>query len=124
MTCRVAVLAVLIIGVLSCVTRAAAQPPAATAVPHPSMPWNQYSRPDYGQSIRYIEVPAQQVIIELPVNVPAGVPPETQQQIVEIPGYVITETTTGYVIPEHWTLVQTGLGVYQWQRAPGEFRRK
>jgi len=66
----------------------------------------------------------QQMIIEVPVDVPAGVPPETQQQLVEIPGYVITETTTGYVIPERWTLVQTGLGVYQWQRVPGEFRRK
>jgi hypothetical protein len=86
MTCRVGVLAVLIAAILSCVSRAAAQPPAATAAPHPSMPWNQYSRPDYGQPIRYIEVPAQQMIMAVPVNVPAGVPPETQQQIAEIPG--------------------------------------
>jgi hypothetical protein len=77
---------VLIAAILSCVSRAAAQPPAATAAPHPSMPWNQYSRPDYGQPIRYIEVPAQQMIMAVPVNVPAGVPPETQQQIAEIPG--------------------------------------
>jgi hypothetical protein len=124
MTSRVGLLTVLIAAILGCVSRAAAQPPAATAAPHPSMPWNQYSRPDYGQPIRYIEVPVQQMIIEVPVDVPAGVPPETQQQLVEIPSYVITETTTGYVIPERWTLVQTGLGVYQWQRMPGEFRRK
>jgi hypothetical protein len=124
MTSRVGVLTVLIAAILGCVSRTAAQPPAATAAPHPSMPWNQYSRPDYGQPIRHIEVPVQQMIIEVPVDVPAGVPPETQQQLVEIPGYVITETTTGYVIPERWTLVQTGLGVYQWQRVPGEFRRK
>jgi hypothetical protein len=58
------------------------------------------------------------------VNVPAGVPPQTQQQVVEIPGYVMTETTTGFVIPERWTIVQTGPGVFQWQRAPAEFRRK
>jgi hypothetical protein len=103
---------------------AAAQAPTVTAAPHPTMPWNLYSRPYEGQPIRYIPVPAQQVTIDIPVDVPAGVPPQTQAQLVEIPGYVMTETTIGYVVPERWTLQQPGAGVFQWQRVPAEFRRK
>ena len=88
------------------------------------MPWNQFSSPDYGQPIRYIEVPAQQIVLEMAVDVPAGVPPETRPQIVEIPGYLMLETTTGYVISEHWTVVQAGAGVFEWARVPAEFRHK
>ena len=69
-------------------------------------------------------VPAQQVVIEVPVAVPDGVPPQTQKQIVEIPGYYITETTTGFWYPERWTLYQANAGVYQWMKYPPEFRRK
>jgi hypothetical protein len=103
---------------------AAAQAAAATAAPHPTMPWNLYSQSGPGQPIRYIQVPAQQVTIELSIDVPAGVPRETQTQAVEIPGYVMTETITGYLIPEHWRLQQTGASMFQWQLVPAEFRRK
>src|SRR5215469_3730564 len=63
--------------------RSAAQPPISA--PHPTMPWNQFSSPDYGQPIRYIEVPTQQIVLEMALDVPPGVPPETRSQIVEIP---------------------------------------
>jgi hypothetical protein len=53
----------------------------------------------------------------------AGVPAQTRGQVVEIPGYYITETTTGYWYPERWTLEQVN-GVYQWVKLPAEFRRK
>ena|SRR6267143_4777818 len=82
------------------------------------------SDPGPGQVIRDIQVPPQHVMIEVPVNAPAGVPPETQQQAIEIPGYVMTETTNGYIYPERWTLRQPGAGVYQWQRVPSSFQRK
>ena len=60
----------------------------------------------------------------LAVDVPAGVPPAMQSQIVEIPGHVISDTTNGYAIPDRWRIVQMGAGVFQSQRLPSEFRRK
>jgi hypothetical protein len=101
---------------------AAAAQVSPTAAPHPNMPWNQYNA--QGQVIRYIQVPPQPVTIEVPVNVPSGVVPQTQSRTVEIPGYVIAETTTGFLYPERWTIQQTGAGVFQWVRVPQEFRRK
>jgi hypothetical protein len=120
-----ATFALVAVGLLAVPLPAGAQAAAATADPHPMMPWA-YPRPDPGPgpAIRYIQVPPQQVMIELSVDVPAGVPPQTQQQVLEIPGYVMTETTNGYLIPERWTLQQPAAGVFQWQRAPAEFRRK
>ena len=93
-----------------------------TAPPHPNMPWNYYNA--QGQVIRYIQVPPQQVMIDIPVDVPAGMPPQTQQQTLEIPGYVVAETTTGFLYPERWTIQQTGAGGFQWVRVPSEFRKK
>jgi hypothetical protein len=94
--------------------------------PHPVMPWatNSTSRVDYGQVVRYIPVPSQQVTIAVPVPLPDGVPPRTEQQTVEIPGYYVTETTTGFYYPERWTLQQLNVGVYQWVKLPPDFRRK
>jgi hypothetical protein len=86
------------------------------------MPWNYYN--PQGQVIRYIQIPSQQVTVEVAVDVPAGVPPQTQPQTLEIPGYVVAETTTGFIYPERWTVQQTGPGVFQWVRVPQEFRRK
>ena len=96
------------------------------ANPHPSMPWvvNGATRVDYGQVIRYFEVSAQQVMLALPVPLPDGVPPRTEYQAQTIPGYYVTETTTGFWYPERWTLWQLNVGVFQWARVPGEFRRK
>ncbi|MBI2160564.1 MAG: hypothetical protein HYU25_09350 [Candidatus Rokubacteria bacterium] len=94
--------------------------------PHPAMPWatNSTSRVDYGQVVRYIPVPPQPVSLTVNVPVPDGVPPKTEQQTVQIPGYYVTETTTGFYYPERWTLQQTGAGVYQWVKLPPEFKRR
>jgi hypothetical protein len=95
-----------------------------TSPPHPSMPWspNNPNRVMYGDFVRYIEVPAQQVTIQVPVkDAPAG---QTQAQNVEIPGYTVAETTIGYWYPARTTLVQLSPGVYQWQTLPAEFKRK
>ena len=132
MQMKAAVLALL--GVLLMATPAAAQgdpsnPSDFTNNPHPAMPWAGYANPNmggfnYGQTIKYIPVPAQQVVIEVAVSVPDGVPAQTQTQIQEIPGYYVTETTTGYYYPERWTLQQANVGVYRWVKVPAEFRRK
>jgi hypothetical protein len=95
--------------------------------PHPGMPWSGITNPnsvDYGSVLRYISVAPQSVVIEVPAPVPDGLPRENVQQLVEIPGYQIVETTTGFYYPERWTLDQLNVGVYQWRRLQAEFRRK
>lgn len=94
--------------------------------PHPAMPWA-FFNPNvgawhYGAVVQYIPVPSQQVVIQVPVL--DTVSPETRAQTVEIPGYYIAETTTGYWYPERWGLQQPNVGVYQWVKLPAEFRRK
>ena len=114
--------AALVLGLLLFTAGIAAAQVSPTAAPHPNMPWNYYNA--QGQVIRYIQVPPQPVTIEVPVDVPAGVVPQSQSQTLEIPGYVIAETTTGFLYPERWTIQQTGAGAFQWVRVPQEFRRK
>jgi len=55
---RAITLSALLLTAILGVARGAAAQPGITA-PHPTMPWNQFGSPDYGQPIRYIEVPAQ-----------------------------------------------------------------
>ena len=98
-----------------------------SANPHPAMPWSGITNPtqvDYGQVIRYIQVPPQQVAIEVYVPTPEGLPRQTQRQVVEVPGYYVAETTTGYYYPERWSIEQLSAGLYQWRKLPPEFRKK
>jgi len=95
--------------------------------PHPAMPWSGITNPNrvnYGEVVRHIQIPSQQVVIEVPVPTPEGFPRQTQRQAVDVPGYVIAETTTGFYYPERWTIEQLNVGVYQWRKLPAEFRRK
>lgn len=95
-----------------------------TSPPHPTMPWNLYNptKATYGEFVRYLEIPPRQVTIQVPV--PGGSPEQLQPQNIQIPGYVVTETTTGFWYPERTTLVQVAVGSYQWQQLPAEFRKK
>ena len=45
-------------------------------------------------------------------------------QYTELPGYVVTETTLGYLYPDRWALYSIAKGVYQWQRVPAVFQPK
>ena len=102
-------------------------PPSPTSPPHPSMPWSGPSAPGragYGNVIRYIQIPPQQVEIEVAAPGAGGTSGETQKQVVEIPGYVVTETTTGFLYPERISLQQTSPGVYQWVTLPQQFQPK
>lgn len=92
--------------------------------PHPAMPWSPTMQSAYGTVVRYIPVGPQRVSLDVAVSSPAGVPSQTQRQVVEIPGYYVTETTTGYYYPERWTIDQLNVGVYQWRKLAPEFRRK
>jgi len=102
-------------------------PSDTTNNPHPVMPWSGITNPNrvnYGQVVRYIQVPSRQVVIEVPVPTPEGLPRQTQRQVVQVPGYAVAETTTGFYYPERWTIEQVGAGVYQWKKLPAEFKRK
>jgi hypothetical protein len=136
-TRRIGVVVLMAVAIVGGARIAAAQP-SPTAAPHPNMPWNYYN--PAGQVVRYIQVPAQQVEIDGPASAPAPEAasdsdkqsdeqkpppaPTAQKQVVEIPGYTVTETTAGFIYPERWTLQPTGGGGYQWVRLPQEFRRK
>ncbi len=95
--------------------------------PHPMMPWSGITYPgrvDYGKAVRYFRVPPRHVVVETPVPTPEGLPHQTQQQVVEIPGYYIVETTTGFYYPERWTLERLNIGVYGWRQLAPTFVRK
>ena len=95
--------------------------------PTPTQPWYGVPSPtraNYGQVMRYIEVPPQQVVIEVYVAGPGSFSGGYEQQVVEIPGYTVTETTTGFVYPSRAGLQQVTAGVYQWVTLPSAFQPK
>jgi hypothetical protein len=78
----------------------------------------------WGVPIRNIYMPPQAVpivVYDQYMEV-AGEPWATQYA--ELPGYVVIETTLGYLYPERWTLLSLAKGVYQWQRVPSVFQPK
>ena len=88
-------------------------------------PWNPYHPENpanlarYGTTIRYIYVLPRTVVIPT-YDAVAGVYPYTAI----VPGYTVTETTTGYIYPARWELHQVGPGVYQWVLMPAFFQPK
>jgi len=101
--------------------------------PFPLMPWDGLPQPGMpgdgvvrqtGQVIRYLEIPPQEVTVELPVPSAETAPFRLEPQVVTIPGYVLAETTNGYLYPQRWTLEQLNVGVYQWRLRSQEFRLK
>ena len=77
-----------------------------------------------GYALQYVQVPTQQVVLPVYVPGPGSFPGEFQSQVVEIPGYVIVETTTGYIYPARWRLQEVTVGVYQWVTLPPTFQPK
>jgi hypothetical protein len=93
--------------------------------PYPTLPTAGISGTGgWGVPIRSIQVPAQIVPIAVYDRYMelAGEPWTTQYT--EVPGYVIVETTLGYVYPERWALYSPARGVYQWARVPSAFQPK
>jgi len=101
--------------------------PTPTSPPHPTMPWSGLPYPgrvNYGQVVRYIEVPPQPIALPVYVPGPGSFSGEYQPQLLEIPGYVVTETSTGYLYPERWGLQEVTQGDYRWVRLPQQFQPK
>lgn len=89
-------------------------------------PWNHYHPQNpanlarYGLPIGYIHVPSRAVTIYGYDSLAGMYRPYT----VIIPGFTITETTTGYVYPSRWELREVSRGVYQWVLMPAFFQPK
>jgi hypothetical protein len=90
--------------------------PHALNNPHPMLP-----NAGLGYAVRQVWMPAQPVTMQVYVPTPEGVPTRYQTMFAEVPGFYVTETTTGVWLPERWVLDQVNLGIYQWRRAPMQF---
>jgi hypothetical protein len=84
--------------------------------PHPMLP-----NAGLGYAVRQVWVPPQPVVMQVYVPASSGAPEQSQAQYAEIPGFYVTETTTGYLYPERWTIDQPSPGVYQWRKVPAQF---
>jgi len=83
---------------------------------HPMMP-----AAGLGYAVRQYWVPPQPVQMQVYVPAPAGVPASYHTQVAQVPGFFVTETTTGFVYPERWVIDQLNVGVYQWRKLPVQF---
>jgi hypothetical protein len=54
---------------------------------------------------------------------PGSLPPKIERREVILPGYRVTETTTGFIVREHWTVRRIG-NAYYWTRRPTYFKSK
>jgi hypothetical protein len=90
--------------------------PHALNNPHPMLP-----NAGLGYAVRQVWMPPRPVVMQVYVPMPEGIPGKYQTMYAEIPGFYITQTTTGVVVPERWVLDQVTGGVYQWRRAPEQF---
>jgi hypothetical protein len=84
--------------------------------PHPMLP-----NAGLGYAVRQVWMPPRPVVMQVYVPMPEGIPGKYQTMYAEVPGFYVTETTTGVVLPERWVLDQVTGGVYQWRRAPEQF---
>jgi hypothetical protein len=90
--------------------------PNRSSQAHPMMPYA-----GLGYAVRQHWVPPQPVQMQVYVPAPAGIPASYQTQVAQVPGFFVTETTTGYVYPERWVIDQLNVGVYQWRKVPVQF---
>jgi len=90
--------------------------PNALSNPHPMLP-----NTGLGYAVRQVWMPPQPVTMQVYVPAPEGVPTKYQTMFAEVPGFYVTETTTGVWLPERWVLDQVNVGIYQWRRAPMQF---
>ncbi len=86
---------------------------------HPMLP-----NAGLGYAMQYIQVPTQQIVLPVYVPGPGSFSGGFESRAVEIPGYVIVETTTGYIYPARWGVQQVTIGVYQWVVLPQTFQPK
>lgn len=84
--------------------------------PHPMLP-----NAGLGYAVRQVWMPPQPVVMQVYVPVPEGIPARYQTMYAQVPGFYVTETTTGVILPERWVLDQVTGGIYQWRRAPEQF---
>jgi hypothetical protein len=90
---------------------------------HPAQPWDRFHVGTVGLPIGDFEVPARSVVIPIEVVHPGSLPSTAEPREVTLPGYRVTETTTGFIVHEHWGVRPVG-NIYQWTLIPTYFRAK
>lgn len=90
---------------------------------HPAQPWDRFNPGAYGLPVGDFEVPPRTVVIPMEVVQPGSLPSTTELQAVTLPGYRVTETTTGFIVHEHWGVRPVG-EIYYWTLIPTSFRAK
>jgi hypothetical protein len=99
-----------------------ALPPGSPATPfgraphpfnnaHPAQPWSAWN-PVLGEFV----VAARIVVVPMAVA-SSGAGPIVAWQTVMLPGYRVTETSSGYIVHEHWGVEPVG-DVYYWAWRP------
>jgi hypothetical protein len=88
--------------------------------PYPVDPWF-WQQPEV---LQRVWIPDQQIAIEVYVPAPGSLSGSFQSQVVTLPGYLVTETTTGLFTEGHWTIVAQTRGVNRWQWVPPVFTPK
>jgi hypothetical protein len=117
---------------------------AATAPAYVTFPWALGRANPSGVFLRNLWVPPQTVVVDRILEAPSQ-PPETNgetdsgtpapapqsapqyvvlRQTAVVPGYWVTETTTGFLYPQRWMLEQLAPGAYQWRLLPAEARAR
>jgi hypothetical protein len=74
-----------------------------------------------GYAVRRVWIPPQPVAMQVYVPAPAGIPGRYHTMFARVPGFYVTETTTGVWLPERWVVDQVNVGVYRWRIAPMQF---
>jgi hypothetical protein len=90
--------------------------PHALNNPHPMLP-----NAGLGYAVRQVWMPPQPVAMQVYVPTPEGVPARYQTMFAQVPGFYVTETSTGVWLPERWVLDQVNVGIYEWRVAPMQF---
>jgi hypothetical protein len=86
--------------------------------PHPALPWG---GPWMSMgTLRVIEVPARAVVLPMEAAEPGSPPGAAELRQVTLPGYLVTETTWGWVVHGHWGVQPAG-STYYWTWRPTYF---
>jgi len=83
---------------------------------HPMLP-----NAGLGHAVRRVWVAPKPVVMQVYVPVPEGIPAKYQTMYAEIPGFYVTQTTTGNIYPERWVIEHLNVGLYRWRKAPAQF---
>ena len=93
-----------------------------TAIPFGDSP-NPFNNSAWAPVLRVVAIPPLTTVIPMQAAQPGSLPPTIEAQQVTLPGYLVTEMTTGYLVHGHWGVRPVG-NAYYWTYFPTNFVRK